>query len=82
MNVLTHFASLDVMAFGGDLDQGTSSRVQRGKCSTRILFVSFKARSAVGLSHGSFSSVVAWDLTEELAIDFAQWTRHADQELL
>ena len=79
--MLTHFASLDLVAVGGGLGQSSCSPVERGECGTVVLFVSSRARSAVRLSHGSFSSVVVWHLTEELAIDFAQWARHTGEKL-
>lgn len=80
MYVLTHFVSLDLIAIAADLDQDTGSCVERGEFSTSSIVGSAIARSAVGLSHGGFSSVAGRDLTEELAIDFAQWARHVAHE--
>lgn len=82
MKVLTHFISLELITIAADLDQGTGSSVEGGEFSAMRVLVSSKARSAVGLSHGSFSSVVVVNLTEELAIDFAQWARHVANGVL
>ena len=80
--VLTHFTDLDLIAIAADLDQSTGSRVERSEAIAMSVFVSSKARDAVGSSHGSFGSVVVRDLTEELAINFAQWARHITHEAL
>lgn len=72
MTVSTHLASLDLIAVAANLDQGTGSRVEGSEVDAMRVLVSSKARSVVGLSHGSFSSVAVGDLTEELAIDLAQ----------
>ena len=83
MNVLTYFACLDLIAVATDLDEGTDSRVEGGEFGTIRVVVSAMAWSTVGLSHGGFSSIAGRNLTEELAIDFAQWARHvAHDEML
>ena len=80
--MLTHFTSFDLIAIAADLNQSTGSRVERSEATTMSVFVSSKARDAVGFSHGSFGSVVVRDLTEELAINFAQRARHVTHEVL
>ncbi len=78
----THFTSLDLIAIAADLNQSTGSRIERSEAIALSVFVSSKARDAVGFSHGSFGSVVVGYLTEKLAIDFAQWARHITHEVL
>ena len=80
--MLTHFASLDFIAFAANLDQGTGSRVERCETSTRMVSMSFKARFVVGRSHGSFSFIVGRKFAEELAIDFAQRAGHVAHDVL
>lgn len=83
MNVLTHFASLDLIAAAADFDQCTGSGVEGGESSTIGVVVSAMARSTVGRRHGGFSSIAGRSLTKELAIDLAQWARHvANEEML
>lgn len=78
--MLTHFAGLDFIAIAANLDQGTSSRVERCKSSDMMVIVSLKARLVVGLGHGSLGCIVEGDFADELAINFAQWAGHVAHE--
>lgn len=69
--MLTHFASLDLIAIAAQLDQGTGSRVERSEVSAIRVLLSSMTRCVVSLSRGGFSSIVRGNLPKELTIDFA-----------